>query len=311
MKKLPADRPAITAFAPQKRCYQNITAIAPLQTDLDELIRWQDYVKTQIDHYTRKRNTWVSWSAVAVITVFLSISLITAAGSIGVFLGVPGFLVAVGVAAYTGSRAKKFYEQLQFFEARGFSERSYRHECLSRLLTLLERDIAPDQKLRLRLDLAPITDSRKSVSKAPNRRHRERQNEYFEDNWLKLRSAFADGTKFQLTVLERYIVCTWRNQNNNARRREKHKGFKIDLALRYAAEQHADLARLANIARSAVQLPQVAQLQGLEIQRDRLAMKVTLPQEASAALLAQTITLMLLSAYQILNLARIRANQAS
>jgi len=308
------DLSPVAAFDAEARLYRNTVTIRSLQADFRALVKLQSHLQQQFLHYRSRRNFWLGWTigsfAIALVLFFVTFSLAIATPPT-LILGLLLLAVALGLGAYSGVKAGSLQGQVRFYRDRNFADQSYRHEFLSRLFSLLERDILPSQKLHLSLDLAPLTEKRKSVGTGQNPRHRERTNEYFEDSWLNLRGAFADSTKFHLIVLERYIVCTWRNQNNNYRRREKHKGFKLNLVLRYAPEQHADLPRLARKADAAVQLPRYIDLQSLDIQPDRLEMKVKLPSKAAAPLLAQTVTLMLLSSYQILNLARIRANRAS
>ncbi len=300
----------LAAFDDLQRQYQAVATPSAIQADLQSLVSVQAQISQQLVYYRGQRNTWV-WLAVAIFAVILVTQWLVSVSGFWLLLGLPALAIALGAGVYAIVKAVQANDSVQSWRSRDFEAQGYRHQALSRLLTLIARDILPQAKLRLHLDLSPLTAMGKSVGKGKNPRHPTRTNEYFADPWLNFRGRFADGTRFQITAVEYYVVCTWRNENNNARRREKHKGLRLQLLLRYAPEQYADLPRLANGAEAAVQLPRYVALQHLDVQGDRLEMKVKLPGKVTASLLAQTLTLMLLSAYQILNLARLRNHQAS
>ncbi|MFN0051233.1 MAG: hypothetical protein ACKV0T_03525, partial [Planctomycetales bacterium] len=76
-----------------------------------------------------------------------------------------------------------------------------RYELCAELMRLLGRDMAKDAPLSVALDLARPNERRK---KSDVGQVRDWKVTYFQDPWLRLRGKFADGTTFQITMIEKF-----------------------------------------------------------------------------------------------------------
>ena len=153
-----------------------------------------------------------------------------------------------------------------------------RHELVQRVLTLLQADIAPDQPVRLRLDLRPenLRQKFRGVGQTPSGwsvRH-------FLDPWLDLRGRFVDGTHFRVGMKERVERRMHQRRVDKPRKvriKEKHRRVSdafVRVRLYLKPERYPHLARLGEKAKKAIVLPAGARLHALHVQQDLLDLSV-------------------------------------
>ncbi|OJT23877.1 hypothetical protein BO221_18120 [Archangium sp. Cb G35] len=196
-----------------------------------------------------------------------------------------------------------------------------RYELASRLVGLLQADIAPDEPVTLELDLRPETHSDKyqNESKTPsgwNVKH-------YLDPWLSLQARLLDGTHVRLEMTQRVQL---RNRTKtNIRGKTKYQSKELSDALlrvrlRVKPERYQHLERFGSRAEGAVQLLKGTQLKDLTVEADRVDMTLHLASPWAAGnepppgpgsgtgpapLNGQRVVAMaLLSLYQLLNLSR-------
>lgn len=185
----------------------------------------------------------------------------------------------------------------------------------ARVIELVERDSDAAELINLTLDLAPISKSENISYKA----HLKAGRSFFESNWLIVSGRFADGTRYQLRLKETAVI-------KERKGKVKPKGTEISLLLAYQEKRYGGVAQIGDAAR-AISLPRGVQTQSLKLANNRLRLTARVRPsrhiaysrpfsrytgESSPAqldLLYQTITMMLLSAYQILNLGRALAKR--
>ncbi|HYO68400.1 MAG TPA: hypothetical protein VEU33_20195 [Archangium sp.] len=201
-----------------------------------------------------------------------------------------------------------------------------RYELASRLVALLQADIAPDEPVTLELDLRPDThpDKYQNESRTPSGW----KVKHYLDPWLSLQGRLLDGTHLRVEMTHRIQL---RNRTKtNARGKTKSKSKQLSdvllrVRLRVKPERYQHLERLGARAEGAVQLLKGTQLKALTVEADRVDLTLLLdapwavgneprPSPGSnpgnrstgpAPLNGQRVVAMaLLSLYQILNLSR-------
>ncbi|RKG67778.1 hypothetical protein D7V80_14855 [Corallococcus sp. CA054B] len=194
-----------------------------------------------------------------------------------------------------------------------------RPELVRRVLLRLREDVAPGTPVRLRLRPDPRPEGPgssfydlKLLSKAGTD---------VLDPWLTLETRLADGSHLRLSAVERRRNKLCVPGPNATRRRKKSKEYDtlfLEARLRVKAKRHPDLAALSpDRAQEAVRLPTGAKLQRLRITGEHLRIRIRLeeswlphvPKDAAAEAspapdASRAVTMMLLSLYQMLHLAR-------
>ncbi|MHA7630191.1 hypothetical protein [Corallococcus sp. M7] len=194
-----------------------------------------------------------------------------------------------------------------------------RPELVRRVLRRLRMDLAPNTPVRLRFRPDPrpegpgssFYDLKLTRKVVPD----------VLDPWLTLEMRLADGAHLRLSAVERRRVKESVPGPNSTRRRKKTKEYDtllLEARLRVKAKRHPRLATLSqDQAREAVLLPPGAKLQRLRITGEQLRLRIRLeeswlphvPKDAAAETspppdASRAVTMMLLSLYQMLHLAR-------
>ncbi|CAM3206990.1 hypothetical protein G4177_34315 [Corallococcus sp. ZKHCc1 1396] len=195
-----------------------------------------------------------------------------------------------------------------------------RPELVLRVLQRLRADLAPGTPVRLRLRPDPRPEGPGS-SYFDMKLTRWRAVPDILDPWLLLETRLADGAHLRLSAVERRRVKVSDRGPDGARRRKRVKEYDtlfLDARLRVKAKRHPDLATLSqDRAQKAVRLPRGAKLQRLRVSEERLHLRIRLeeswlphvPKDATGEVAAApdaslAVTMMLLSLYQVLHLAR-------
>ena len=153
-----------------------------------------------------------------------------------------------------------------------------RYQLARALLTVLSRDIAPEQPVRLRMDLRPANTKDKLVSA-------EKQSVYngtarigkFVDPWLELQGRLMDGTRFVLSFCEHTTVKNAvKGRKNKFKTKTKQKD-RASVELRVKPGKLPALARIAPRGRGALQLQPGHQLRKYDGTTDRLFAEVGFP----------------------------------
>ncbi|NOK20038.1 hypothetical protein [Corallococcus carmarthensis] len=194
-----------------------------------------------------------------------------------------------------------------------------RPELVVRVLERLKADLAPDTSVRLRFrpDPRPEGPGSSLYRLGPGRKG----SPDVLDPWLLLETRLADGAHLRLSAVERRRIKVSDHGPNGPRRRTRTKESDtlfLEARLRVKAKRHPDLAALTqDRALESVRLPPGAKLQRLRITGEQLRLRIRLeetwlpriPKDASAEAAdspdaSLAVTMMLLSLYQMLHLAR-------
>lgn len=274
----------------QTLTYRATAAVPTILSDLEAIAELDKTIEAK-----QKRFTIILVAAIVII--FISFFLMAIA--IGFFTLFIGIILAV----FAGIMVQRYS---------GKNIPNYRYRLLQKILGMLERDMEADGTLQVDLVLSPPKDARKKVQTTPHPHRRGWKIDHYRDPWLRVQGTFLDGTEFVLDSTELYITqYGWkrsRSGKSKYKSKSKPKGFELGLVLDCSKRKYRALSVLRQDAEGAVQLPQSVRLKRLKTDEDRLYVMAKTPPwgdtEGGINSLYQTVTMMFLSLYQVLNLAR-------
>lgn len=209
----------------------------------------------------------VLFSLVALLAACVAVGVLGPPGfvtglSLFVGFGASGTLLLVGIAAWTQWR--------QGQAQRAVDDNLRRSRLVRVVLQRLQRDMAPDTPVDLRLRLVPLPDG--PGSRTHPRYARSKSPEDLFDRWLTLETRLADGTHLRLRIVE------WRRGRSRKSGKLKVRDWAaLDVQLRVKAKRHPGLAMLTEArALQAVRLPRGATRPRLQLSADRLRLRVRL-----------------------------------
>lgn len=220
------------------------------------------------------------------------------------------FLPPLGFLLLAGSILTAIYAGIRVAQLNRIDLANDRYGLVQKLLTMLSRDLPDNTSLSLKLVLDKPTDKRKKRGTVPHPNRKGWKIDQFRDPWLTLRGRLLDGTRFLITATELYQTAYgWkrgRSGKNKYKTKSKPKGAELGVTLIYPRRKYGAIQVLEKDAMGAIQLPDGVRLKQWKMTGKALRLGVkTLPDPtASDRRLYQTFTMMFLSLYQILNLAR-------
>lgn len=253
-------------------------------------------------YYERKESQWTGRALIGFLVAFPAMCVAKGANpseknlmAVGVVLCIVWVIIAFRIRAKFGQK--------------DIEDRRY--QLIARLVRCLAVDMRPDQPLRVMLDLRKVDIPPKCTDKGSRNGWAV---EYFRDPWLRLQGRFADGTRFVIRITDivqnRSRPKIGRSGKRKIKMKQKGKAIAV-VELAAKPEAYPLLPRVAEGAREAVQLPRRARLKDLKIRGHRIALKCMIPydwyetEESENRLVGSTVVaMMLLSLYQVLNLAK-------
>jgi hypothetical protein len=187
-----------------------------------------------------------------------------------------------------------------------------RYELFGELTELLRRDMRNESPITVRLDLAPPNHRRKQTG---NGKAGPWKVTYFQDPWLRLRGRFADGTTFQISVLEKFQARTKTKRSSSGKMKSKSKTKSSTLAsvkLFPKSKRYANLGQVVPNAKKMVRLPPWGQLKNVQAKPDELALVAVTSADWTVRRLdpatqhdaVELVGKMLLSLYQVIHFSK-------
>lgn len=171
-----------------------------------------------------------------------------------------------------------------------------RHKLADKLLELVTRDSEPAVPVSLKLGLGVLSAKENQIKDPKIAVRSDRR--YFQTEWLRLKGRFLDKTHYVISVTELLHI-------KNRKSKNKPKGFLISVVLAYPQKRYGGVARLNQKAAASIKLPPGAALKSVRVTERSLEVSVKhLPIDGKTEVsdrLYTSITMMLLSAYQLLN----------
>jgi hypothetical protein len=171
---------------------------------------------------------------------------------------------------------------------------------------MVNRDRTPKSNVKILIHFTPAGNMGKKIQTLPHPHFRKPgwKLDIFEDQWLTLEGKFLDSTNFFLTVTEVNRTAYGRNAKGKWKSKNKPKGTEINLKLSFPSKKYGSIHVIQNAAPEAVKLPEQVNLKRMKVTGKAIDLTVNTPHFFKQEEMYQTITMMFLSLYQVLNFAK-------
>jgi hypothetical protein len=183
--------------------------------------------------------------------------------------------------------------------------REDRCELPKKILSMVKRDLTPNSNVKIMIHFNPTGEMGKIIQTLPHPRKRDWKLDIVEDQWLTLEGKFIDSTKFFLTVTELNRRAYGVNARGTSKIKNKPKGTEINLKLSFPRKKYGSIHVIQKAAPEAVKLPEEVNLKRIKVTPKVINLTVNTPQNLNQEEMYQTITMMFLSLYQVLNFAKL------
>ena len=180
---------------------------------------------------------------------------------------------------------------------------------------MLDRYVEQNANYGLNLVFSPPNEKKKKIETVPHPSRSGWKVDVFRDPWFTLRGEFLDGTRFLVTIVERYQTAYgWKRGSSGKSKyksKSKSKGLELQIVLSYSRRKYGAIKVLQPDAEAAIHLPANVRLRDLKLTDKGMKLSAKLLPDAAnptkdlTEALDTTMTMMFLSLYQILNLARV------
>ena len=284
--------------------YQADTSVRQIFKDLNELAEIKQLAEKKVAYF----RTWAVgiWLGIVLIIIvgffaaFNNLSLmlfLTEWMSVIFFI----FLILIITAIFCSVK-QSYYNKLKL--------RDERYELPKKIVSMVNRDRTPNSNVKIRIHFTPAGQMGKKTQTLPHPlirigRKQGWKLDIFEDQWLTLEGKFLDSTNFFLTVTELNRRAYGQNARGKWKSKDKPKGTEINLKLSFPSKKYGSIHVIQKAAPEAVKLPEEVNLKRMKVTGKAIDLTVNTPYFSNYPEMYQTITMMFLSLYQILNFAKL------
>lgn len=175
---------------------------------------------------------------------------------------------------------------------------------------MFARDIDKASKIDVYLSFLISTDKQYKLGTIPHPSKKGWKIDSFQHQWLRMQGQFLDKTRFMLTVTGLSKTQSGWKQGRSGKSKYKSKtkpvGLDIGLTLNYSQKQYGAIKVLKNEIDTAIKVPVFCRIRNIKVTDKSIHLSVrTSPHLAEKSTeIYQAITMMFLSLYQVLNLAK-------
>jgi hypothetical protein len=276
--------------------YQADTSVRQIFKDLKELAEIKQLAEQKAAYFS----TW-GWLGVGLIlvSIFVWFFVVNIFGSDGTRFGFIMLVIPIVIATIFCWVKLSYYNKLKL--------REERCELPKKILSMVNRDRTPKSNVKIRIHFTPAGKMGKKIQTLPHPSKRGWKLDIFEDQWLTIEGKFLDSTNFFLTVTElNRRAYGWNTVNNKSKwkSKDKYKGTEINLRLTFPSKKYGATSFLQQAAPEAVKLPEEVNLKRMKVTPKAIDLTVNTSHFFKQEEMYQTITMMFLSLYQILNFAK-------
>lgn len=280
--------------------YQAEAPVQQIVAELKRVVEMDQVIETK----QKKMTQWIIGCVLGAIAVFVMLIMAS---------GLSGGVMALLAIALLGLIVGIIVASIKRGQYVAINIPNYRYQLLPILLSMLARDMDQQSPISTHMVLSPPLQAQKCSFKGPHPHRANWTLQLYEDQWLTLQGELLDRTQFQLLATELWVTAAgWKRGSSGKSKyktKSKPKGFELALSLRVPRKKYGALPVLTSEAWNAVQLPQNCTLKRLEVDDNKLYLRVKMlapPDipDIQVERLYQTITMMFLSIYHILNLAK-------
>ncbi len=273
----------------KNQSYSAIAPVSELLDDLNELAVMDKDAEHQLKHYGTLR---LGLIVGAIVVAFLA-SL---------------FLFYVGLIALVGLLGAVIWVSIQRAKYVGLDLPDERYQFAQEITNLLARDMTPEQLVQLDVGFRSALAAENKTNSQPHPKRSGWTLDSYQHDWFKVQGGFADGTRFSLALMEMFQHASGYKRSASGKRKykskTKSKGTTLDLQLFCPRKRYGALDVLRNDAEKAVQMLPGVRLKRCRVTPKGLAITLLLPPDATASMVRDSLIKLLLSAYQVLNLAQ-------
>jgi hypothetical protein len=273
--------------------YRADTSVRQIFKDLNELAEIKQLAEQKVAYF-RNLAGW-SWLLGIVLITIMSFFL----ESINALTNLRGlkFLLAVLIVPAIFCTVKLYYYHT-------LKLRDDRYELSKKILSMVNRDRTPKSNVKIMINFTPAGKKGKKIQTLPHPSKRGWKLDIFEDQWLTLEGKFIDSTNFSLTVTDLNRTAYGTNARGKWKRKNKPKGTEINLKLSFPSKKYGSIHVIQKAAPEAVKLPEEVNLKRMKVTGKAIDLTVNTPYFSNYPEMYQTITMMFLSLYQVLNFAK-------
>jgi len=273
--------------------YQADTSVRQIFKDLKELAEIKQLAEKKAAYF-RNLAIW-SWLGIVLIIIGLCFAYSNDWTNL---IGFGFFLLAVLIVPAIFCSVKlSYYNKLKL--------RDDRYELPKKILSMVNRDRTPNSNVKMRIHFTPAGEKGKKTQTLPHPSKRGWKLDIFEDQWLTLEGKFIDSTNFSLTVTDLNRRAYGSNARGKSKSKNKPKGTEINLKLSFPSKKYGSIHVIQKAAPEAVKLPELVNLKRMKVTGKAIDLTVNTPYFSNYPEMYQTITMMFLSLYQILNFAKL------
>jgi len=272
--------------------YQANTSVRQIFKDLKELAEIKQLAEQKAAYFSDL--VFWSWLGIVLIIIgwfFALFNFLTNWMIFGFFM----FVILIIPARFCSVK-RSYYNKLKLQDDR--------YELSKKILSMVNRDRTPNSNVKILIHFTPAGEKGKKVQTLRHPRKRGWQLDIFADQWLTLEGKFLDSTNFFLTVTELNRTAYGTNYRGKWKSKNKPKGTEINLKLSFPRKKYGSIHVIQKAAPEAVKLPEEVNLKRMKVTPKAIDLTVKTPHFFKQEEMYQTITMMFLSLYQILNFAK-------
>lgn len=283
--------------------YTAKATVASVMADLEEIREIDQFAEQQQRKYGKQALHYFLGAIASFFLIFILTSLNINKG----FLGLVFFVMSLSGICLIIACIYALIKRASFGRTNIIN---HRYEVTQRIIQMLARDMAEASEIELKISFQPTVSQETKVETIPHPRKPKWKIDKHQHEWLKLQGQFLDKTRFLLTATELSKTQYGWKRSSSGKSKYKSKtnaaGLDVVLTLNYPQRRYGAVKNLQNDVSSAVKLPSLSYMKGLKVTEKAMQMIVRIaPQVATnSEEIYQTITMMFLSFYQVLNLAK-------
>ncbi len=283
--------------------YEVKAPVSNVIADLQEISSLDKLAEIQKKKYSKQAIYGFSVAAISVVVIVICASVIIdlkLLGLVAFFLFLI-IIISTTIGIYALVHRKKFSR---------LNIGNYRYEIAKKILQMLSRDMDKSNEIDLRLSFNTISNKEYKTETVPHPHKSGWKIDKHMHEWLSVKGRFLDKTRFTISAIG--ISKTqygWKTRGGKSKYKTKTKSLGLDIILNltYPQRRYGAIKILESEISDAVKLPKLAYMRGLELGEKSMYMNVRVaPQiEDNQREIYRTITMMFLSLYQVLNLAKL------
>ncbi len=278
--------------------YRADTSVRQIVKDLKELAEIKQLAEKKVAFFrTLAVGIWLGIVLIIIVGFFAAFNnvalmlFLTEWMSVGIFM----FLILIITAIFCSVK-QSYYNKLKL--------RDERCELPKKILSMVNRDRTPNSNVKIMIHFTPAGEKGKKIQTLPHPSKRGWKLDIFEDQWLTLEGKFIDSTNFSLTLTDLNRRAYGYNPRGKRKSKNKPKGTEINLKLSFPSKKYGSIHVIQKAAPEAVKLPEDVNLKRMKVTPKAIDLTVNTPHFFNQEEMYQTITMMFLSLYQILNFAK-------